>query len=155
MYYNYITRGGNSVVECLLAKEDVASSSLVSRSKISRWTLVPSAYFVRQILARTRPLRVRRICGRTTHKVLVRIARISSLLEPQVRKRDYSSVEQIQDSLVSRSIKKSPSKGSFLLRFSLIKISEILTIFYPKGTIRGLFKKIVDFTSFEQFSQIH
>ena len=32
MYYNYITRGGNSVVECLLAKEDVASSSLVSRS---------------------------------------------------------------------------------------------------------------------------
>ena len=30
--YNSYTRGGNSVVECLLAKEDVASSSLVSRS---------------------------------------------------------------------------------------------------------------------------
>ena len=70
--------GGNSVVECLLAKEDVASSSLVSRS-----------------------------------------------------------------------IKKSPSTDSFLLRFSLIEISEILAIFYPKGTIRGLFRKFVDFTSFE------
>ena len=45
-YYNNTNCGGNSVVECLLAKEDVASSSLVSRSKISRWTLVPSAYFV-------------------------------------------------------------------------------------------------------------
>ena len=78
MYYNNTTCGGNSVVECLLAKEDVASSSLVSRS-----------------------------------------------------------------------IKKSPSKGSFLLRFSLIKISENLVIFYPKGTIRGLFEKFVDFTSFE------
>ena len=32
MYNKNITCGGNSVVECLLAKEDVASSSLVSRS---------------------------------------------------------------------------------------------------------------------------
>ena len=32
MYYRNIPSGGNSVVECLLAKEDVASSSLVSRS---------------------------------------------------------------------------------------------------------------------------
>ncbi len=32
MYDNNIPSGGNSVVECLLAKEDVASSSLVSRS---------------------------------------------------------------------------------------------------------------------------
>ena len=42
-----ITGGCSSVVECFLPKEEVASSSLVSRSKISRWTLVPSAYFVR------------------------------------------------------------------------------------------------------------
>ena len=35
MYNNFYRRirGGNSVVECFLAKEDVASSSLVSRSK--------------------------------------------------------------------------------------------------------------------------
>lgn len=33
MMYNSLTpRGSNSVVECFLAKEDVASSSLVSRS---------------------------------------------------------------------------------------------------------------------------
>ena len=32
MYDRNIPSGGNSVVECLLAKEDVASSSLVSRS---------------------------------------------------------------------------------------------------------------------------
>ncbi len=33
MYYRKVPiSGGNSVVECLLAKEDVASSSLVSRS---------------------------------------------------------------------------------------------------------------------------
>ena len=32
MYDISIPSGGNSVVECLLAKEDVASSSLVSRS---------------------------------------------------------------------------------------------------------------------------
>ena len=126
--YNSYTRGGNSVVECLLAKEDVASSSLVSRSKISRWTLVPSAYFVRQILARTRPLRVRRICGRTTHKVLVRIARISSLLEPQVRKRDYSSVEQIQDESRLPLIKRSPSQGFFLLARNRCKLLSIAVI---------------------------
>ena len=72
-FTNVKISGGNSVVECLLAKEDVASSSLVSRS-----------------------------------------------------------------------IKKSLPKGSFLLRFSLIKISENLVIFYPKGTIRGLFIKFVD-----------
>ena len=31
--------GGNSVVECLLAKEDVASSSLVSRFFKKNWSL--------------------------------------------------------------------------------------------------------------------
>ncbi len=36
MYDNNIPSGGNSVVECLLAKEDVASSSLVSRSILNK-----------------------------------------------------------------------------------------------------------------------
>ena len=54
-------------------------TSLVSRSKISRWTLVPSAYFVRQILARTRPLRVRRICGRTRGKCIYISSNATSL----------------------------------------------------------------------------
>ena len=40
---------------------------------------------------------VQRISGRTTHKVLVRIARTLSLLEPKVLKRNCSSVEEIQD----------------------------------------------------------
>ena len=37
-----------------------------------------------------------RICGRI-ERSKIRIARILSLKEPQVRKRGYSSVEQIQD----------------------------------------------------------
>ena len=36
MYDKNIPSGGNSVVECLLAKEDVASSSLVSRSILNK-----------------------------------------------------------------------------------------------------------------------
>ena len=63
------------------------------------------------------------------------------MVECLLAKEDVAS-----SSLVSRSIKKSPSKGSFLLHFSLIEISENLVIFYPKGTIRGLFEKFVDFT---------
>ena len=41
MYDNNIPSGGNSVVECLLAKEDVASSSLVSRSILNKETGSP------------------------------------------------------------------------------------------------------------------
>ena len=47
MYDRDIPSGGNSVVECLLAKEDVASSSLVSRSikkRVSRLSFLLSIF---------------------------------------------------------------------------------------------------------------
>ncbi len=40
--------GGNSVVECFLAKEDVASSSLVSRSIKDRWTFVQRSFIMQR-----------------------------------------------------------------------------------------------------------
>lgn len=48
MYDISIPSGGNSVVECLLAKEDVASSSLVSRSILNKETGSPikGAFFI-------------------------------------------------------------------------------------------------------------
>ena len=52
MYNKEVTRcGGNSVVECFLAKEDVASSSLVSRS-IKNKTYVKVLFFCLIIYAK-------------------------------------------------------------------------------------------------------
>ena len=53
MYDNNIPSGGNSVVECLLAKEDVASSSLVSRSiLIKKLEVLSRGLFLLQIYQR-------------------------------------------------------------------------------------------------------
>ena len=70
-----------------------------------RWFLLPLFYWLMWVEIETTLFGVQRISGRTTHKVLVRIARTLSLLEPKVLKRNCSSVEQIQEDL-----------GSFLLQ---------------------------------------
>ena len=82
--------GGNSVVECFLAKEDVASSSLVSRSikKLHhRWGFFMDRYNGKHspiAQFRTNELGLKRYCGSVKNTLAKREMPLNARIQPRL-----------------------------------------------------------------------